>query len=186
MGTLIVGALLCSIPAHAQQSTKSALKLFEQQAPEPVVLCIDDKPNAGGQPSRSAYARAAANGFRSVMTLRAPADGVDVNRERFIVEQHKMRYLNIASRGKLPDRKQMDEFMTFARERGNHPMLVNCAFAERVAPFMMIFRIAKQGWPERRAVDEAATAGLNKEVLEKFARDYLRPGMKMPAGPAKP
>ena len=52
----------------------------------PVILCIDDKPTGGGQPSGDAYAKAAANGFRSVLTLRAPKDGVDTLRERFMVE----------------------------------------------------------------------------------------------------
>jgi protein tyrosine phosphatase (PTP) superfamily phosphohydrolase (DUF442 family) len=180
---IVLFALFCSIPAHAQQSTTSLLNLFETRTnvEAPVVLCIDDKPTVGGQPSTSAYAKAAANGFRSVLTLRAPADGIDVNRERFMVEQNKMRYFNIPLAGKLPARRQVDEFLTVARDRKNHPMLVNCAFAERVAPFMMVFRIHEQGWTEKRAVEEAASSGLKKEALEKFARDYFAPGTKKPA-----
>jgi hypothetical protein len=57
----------------------------------PVVLCIDDKPSVGGQPSGAAYAKAAANGFRSVLTLRSKPDGVDLVRERLMVERKKMR-----------------------------------------------------------------------------------------------
>jgi protein tyrosine phosphatase (PTP) superfamily phosphohydrolase (DUF442 family) len=180
----LFAVLLWSIPAAAQQSNNSTLKLFETRAyvEAPVVLCIDDKPAAGGQPSSSAYAKAAANGFRSVLTFRAPGDGVDVNRERFMVEQNKMRYFNIPLAGKLPARKQVDEFLSVARDRANHPMLVNCAFAERVAPFTLIFRIKEQGWTEKRAAEEAATADLKKEALEKFARDYFAPGRKKPTG----
>lgn len=138
-----------------------------------MVLCIDDKPASGGQPSRSAYAKAAANGFRSILTLRAPSDGVDVNRERFMVEQATMRYFNIPWTGKLPGPRQVDQFLVIGRDPSNHPMLINCAFADRVAPFMMIFRMREQGWSEERALEEAASGGLNKKALEKFARGYF-------------
>jgi len=139
----------------------------------PVVLCIDDKPSVGGQPSGSAYSKAAANGFRSVLTLRSKPDGVDLVRERLMVEQNKMRYFNIPASAKLPRHEQVDEFLALVRDKANHPMLVNCAFAERVAPFMMIFRITEQGWNEDKAVEEAKGSGLNRDQLKKFSKDYL-------------
>jgi protein tyrosine phosphatase (PTP) superfamily phosphohydrolase (DUF442 family) len=166
--------------AHAQQSQKPAANQIERlsKVEAPVVLCIDDKPTAGGQPSTSAYAKAAANGFRSVLTLRSAKDGVDVNRERFMVEQNNLRYFNISAAKSLPQRKDVDEFLRLVRDKANHPMLVNCAFAERVAPFMMIFRIKEQGWSEKRAVGEASLSGLKPDVLRNFARDYLAPPKK--------
>jgi protein tyrosine phosphatase (PTP) superfamily phosphohydrolase (DUF442 family) len=139
----------------------------------PVVLCIDDKPSAGGQPSGGAYARAAVNGYRSVLTLRSKQDGVDVVRERLMVEQTKMRYFNITASTKLPRPERVDEFLSLVRDKANHPMLINCAFAERVAPFMMILRISEQGWSEEKAVEEASRSGLKSDQLKKFAKDYL-------------
>ena len=139
----------------------------------PVVLCIDDKPSVGGQPSGGAYAKAAANGYRSVLTLRSKHDGVDIVRERLMVEQNKMRYFNIPATVKLPRYERVNEFLSVVRDKSNHPMLVNCAFAERVAPFMMIFRITEQNWSEDRAVEEANRSGLNRDQLKKFGKDYL-------------
>ena len=139
----------------------------------PVVLCIDDKPGAGGQPSGQAYAKAAANGYRSILTLRPNKDGVDLTREQLMVEQQKMRYFNIPVIAKLPRPQQVDEFLRLVRDKANHPMLVNCAFAERVTPFMMIFRISEQGWSEEKALEEATRSGVKGEQLKKFARDYL-------------
>ena len=161
--------------SEAQQSQRPASTDIERlfQAEAPVVLCIDDKPTVGGQPSTSAYAKAAANGFRSVLTLRSAADGVDLNRERFMVEQNNLRYFNIPATKNLPQRKRVDEFLRLARDKANHPMLINCAFAERVAPLMMILRIVELGWNEERAVEEASLSGLKSDVLKKFARDYL-------------
>src|SRR5262245_43798235 len=114
--------------AASAQQTSPSLKQFESSAniAVPVVLCIDDKPTAGGQPSGSAYAKAAANGFRSVLTLRSKADGVDPVREQLMVEQNKMRYFNIPTGAELPARKQVDQFLSLTRDKANHPMLINC------------------------------------------------------------
>ena len=173
--------LVCAVQRiDAQQSERPPSNRFERptNVDVPVVLCIDDKPSLGGKPSTSAYAKAAANGFRSVLTLRAEGDRVDISHERFMVEQNNLRYFNISAAKSLPQRKQVDEFLRLVRDKANHPMLINCAFAERVAPFMMIFRIKEQGWSEKRAVEEASLSGLKPDALRNFARDYLAPPKK--------
>jgi protein tyrosine phosphatase (PTP) superfamily phosphohydrolase (DUF442 family) len=169
--------------SEAQQSQRPPSHDIERlsKAEAPIVLCIDDKPSVGGRPSTPAYAKAAANGFRSVLTLRSTADGVDLDAERFMVEQNKMRYFNIAATKNLPKRKQVDEFLRLVRDKANHPMLVNCAFVERVAPLMMIFRIVEQGWTEGRALEEASQSGIKSDSLKKFAREYLAPAKKKTA-----
>jgi protein tyrosine phosphatase (PTP) superfamily phosphohydrolase (DUF442 family) len=171
--TTMFGA--CLAHAELRQSERPAAHQIDplSKVDVPVVLCIDDKPVAGGQPLSHAYAKAAANGYRSVLTLRTNKDGVDLTRERFMVEQSKLRYFNIPATDKLPRREQVDEFLGMVRDKSNHPMLINCAFAERVAPYMMIFRITEQGWNEAKAIEEATQSGLKGEQLKKFARDYL-------------
>jgi protein tyrosine phosphatase (PTP) superfamily phosphohydrolase (DUF442 family) len=165
----------CSARAELRQSEPSSGHQIDPlfKIDVPIVLCIDDEPSVGGQPSGGAYAKAAANGYRSVLTLRSKQDGVDVVRERLMVEQNKMRYFNIPPTGKLPRPEQVDEFLGLVRDKANHPMLVNCAFAERVAPFMMMLRISEQGWSQEKAVEEASRSGLKGDQLKKFAKDYL-------------
>ncbi|MGZ8434707.1 MAG: hypothetical protein ACXW6T_10245, partial [Candidatus Binatia bacterium] len=100
MKIFFIGALVASLAASAP--VENPPRRSERLPPGqldlktivnvPVVLCIDDKPTVGGQPSGEAYAKAAANGFRSVITLRSPKDGVDTLRERFLVENNRMRY----------------------------------------------------------------------------------------------
>ena len=173
-GTALVIALFQT--TSAQQSEQPRPKQFEpfgKKVDAPVVLCIDDKPGAGGQPSAQAYAKAAANGYRSVLTLRSVKDVVNLTRERLLVEQNKLRYFNIPSSAKLPRRKQVDEFLKFVRDPDNHPMLINCAFAERVAPLMMMFRIIEQDWTEEKALEEASLSGLRRDQLKAFAKEYL-------------
>jgi protein tyrosine phosphatase (PTP) superfamily phosphohydrolase (DUF442 family) len=174
-GTALVIALF-QTTTLAQQSEFPQSKQFEPLAKKvdaPVVLCIDDKPGTGGQPSVQAYAKAAANGYRSVLTLRSAKDGVNLTRERLVVEQHKLRYFNIPAIAKLPRREQVDEFLRLVRDPANHPMLINCAFAERVAPLMMMFRIVEQAWSEEKALEEASLSGLKRNQLKAFAKEYL-------------
>jgi protein tyrosine phosphatase (PTP) superfamily phosphohydrolase (DUF442 family) len=158
-----------------RQSERPKASPFDDlaRAPAPVVLCIDDKPSVGGQPSGEAYAKAAANGFRSVLTFRSPKDGIDTLRERLMVENARMRYFNIAAGDGLPTHAQVAEFLKISRDNANHPMLVNCGFAERVAPFMAVFRVKAQGWSEDRAVEEGLVTGTQREHLRKFLSRYL-------------
>ena len=179
----VLAAVLLLGPVAALRAQQSGVRLKQpfaprEQAAAPIVLCIDDKPGAGGQPSSAAYAKAAANGFRSILTLRSADDAVDLVRERFMVEHNNMRYFNISAAKTLPRREQVDEFLRLVRDPANHPMLINCAFAERVAPFMMIFRIVEQGWSKDRALEEAGRSGLKSASLRKFVGDYLTPPEK--------
>ena len=144
------------------------------KADAPIILCIDDKPASGGRPSEEAYAKAAANGFRSVLTLRAKNDGVDPISERFIVEKQRLRYFNLPFLSTLPSTEQINEFLRLVRDKNNQPMLINCAFVERVAPYMMIFRVVEQGWSEEKALNEAAQAGIPRNELKNAARKYFK------------
>jgi protein tyrosine phosphatase (PTP) superfamily phosphohydrolase (DUF442 family) len=162
-------------PPRRSEQPPIGLPGLKTQVNVPVVLCIDDKPTVGGQPSGDAYAKAAANGFHSVLTLRSPKDGVDILRERFLVETKNMRYFNISNVNSLPSSKQIDEFLQIARDPANHPMLINCAFAERITPYMMIFRIREEGWTEEKALAEAVRLGQPADQMRRFARSYLTP-----------
>ena len=53
-------------------------------------------------------------------------------------------------------------------------MLINCATANRVGAFMMIYRVVEQGWNEEKALDEAVKIGLRGDELKKFAKTTLR------------
>jgi protein tyrosine phosphatase (PTP) superfamily phosphohydrolase (DUF442 family) len=161
--------------AQAQQSAPPSQVPIEQliKVDVPVVLCIDDKPTAGGQPTRGAYAKAAGHGYRSILTLRSGKDGIDRGRERAMVERENLRYFNISIVAANPQPAQVDAFLKLVRDKSNHPMLINCAAAERVAPLMTMFRIVEQGWSEEKALDEAARTGVNRDRLRKFAQDYL-------------
>ena len=176
---LIAAAVIffSTITFAAESPKTNPMRLEQTQkllsADVPRVLCLDENFATGGQPTGDAYAKAAASGFSSVLSLRTPTEGIDLLRERAQVESKKMRYFNIPVNSSSPRAEQVDEFLRISRDKANHPMLVTCATANRVGAFMMIFRVVEQGWSEEKALEEAIKIGLRGEELKKFAKDYI-------------
>ncbi|HEU4345019.1 MAG TPA: protein tyrosine phosphatase family protein [Candidatus Binatia bacterium] len=168
---------LCAVAGAAEilAADRSRLDRIQQYLKNdvPRVLCLDDNFSTGGQPTNQAYAKVAASGFQSVLSLRVANEGVDLFRERASVEQNKMRYFNIPVVSSAPRAEQADEFIRLVKNSSNHPMLINCASANRVGAFMMIYRVLEQHWSEDKALEEAVKIGLTGEHLKKFARDYI-------------
>ena len=164
-----------STAAELQQTDRAQLDKIEQSLKNdvPRILCLDNDFATGAQPTDQAYAKAAATGFRSVLSLRAGNEGIDLFRERSVVERSKMKYFNIPVVSSAPRPEQVDEFIRLVKEPSNHPMLINCASANRVGAFMLVYRVLEQSWSEDKALEEATKIGLSSEGLKKFARDYI-------------
>lgn len=172
---LLATLSMISMAAEPPKSQRARLDRIEQslKSDVPRVLCLDDSFTTGGQPTDQAYAKAATSGFHSVLSLRTASEGVDLTRERSLVEKNNLRYFNIPVVSSAPRPEQVDEFIRLVKEKSNHPMLINCASANRVGAFMMIYRVLEQGWAEDKALQEAIKIGLTGEGLKKFARDYI-------------
>jgi protein tyrosine phosphatase (PTP) superfamily phosphohydrolase (DUF442 family) len=166
---------ISAITAETQQKDRGRLDQIEQslKSDVPRVLCLDSNFATGGQPTEQAYAKAAASGFHSVLSLRALGEGIDLTKERSLVEKNGLRYFNIPVVSSAPRAEQADEFIRLVKEKSNHPMLINCATANRVGAFMMIYRVVEQGWNEEKALDEALKIGLRGDELKKFAQSYI-------------
>jgi protein tyrosine phosphatase (PTP) superfamily phosphohydrolase (DUF442 family) len=168
---------ISSIVSAAEVQKATPMRLEQTQkllsADVPRVLCLDENFATGGQPTGDAYGKAAASGFRSVLSLRTAAEGIDLARERAQAESKNLRYFNIPVNSSAPRAEQADEFLRITRDKSNHPMLVTCATANRVGAFMMILRVIEQGWSEEKALEEAIRIGLRGEELKKFAKDYI-------------
>jgi len=177
LAALIASVLFVAITFAAEipSSKRADLQRIERalSADVPRVLCLDDSFTTGGQPTGEAYVKAAANGFRAVLSLRTNSEGVDLVLERARVKSNRMRYFNIPVNSAAPRAEQADEFLRIARDKTNHPMLVNCASANRVGAFMMILRVVEQGWSEEQALEEAIKIGLASDGLKRFASDYI-------------
>jgi protein tyrosine phosphatase (PTP) superfamily phosphohydrolase (DUF442 family) len=173
---LVIASLsVVSSAFRPQQTERERLDQMEQDLRDdvPRVLCLSPNLSTGGQPSERAFNKLAANGFRSVLNLRTAAEGIDVEKERGLVEKSGMRYIHIPVVGNAPRAEQADEFIRAVKEKTNHPMLIHCGTANRVGAFMMIYRVVDQDWAEDKALEEAIKIGLRSEELKRFARDYI-------------
>lgn len=164
-----------SVIAADHKEDRARLDRIEQtlKSDVPRVLCLDDSFATGGQPTEQAFAKIAASGFRSVLSLRGPGEGIDLNKERALVEITGLRYFNIPVVSSAPRAEQADEFIRLVKEKSNHPMLINCSTANRVGAFMMIYRVLEQNWSEEKALNEALKIGLRGDELKKFAQSYI-------------
>src|SRR5689334_9682320 len=101
--TLIFAYLfLVSLTVAAVQVAKTGHQTKVEQALKddvPKVLCINDQVTTAAQPKDTAYEKLAANGFRAVLNLRSEKEGVDLARERELVEKSGMKYINIPVNG---------------------------------------------------------------------------------------
>jgi len=154
---------------------RARLDQIEQalKADVPRVLCLDSGLATGAQPADPAFSKMAANGFRSYMSLRTSTEGIDLERERSLVEKNGMRYFNIQVVSRAPRFEQADEFIRIVKDKSNHPMLIACGSANRVGAFMMVYRVVGQGWHEKKALEEANRIGLRSAALKQFAQEYI-------------
>jgi uncharacterized protein (TIGR01244 family) len=174
-GLSVVLIALLLTPILAQQKPQEQLQQIEQALKDdvPKILCIDPSFATGGQPTEAAFAKLAAKGFRSVLSLRTANEDMDANRERDSVEKAGMRYINIPVVANAPRREQADEFLRVVKDKANQPMLIHCASANRVGAFWMIHRVVDDGWSEEKALEEAIKIGLKSPVLKEFAKEYI-------------
>ena len=169
-------AFLASVSLATKQQKESELLNQREQALKddvPRILCLDKNFATGGQPSDQAFSKLAAQGFRSVLSLRTPTEGIDMKKEQGLAEQAGMRYFNIPVVSKAPQPEQVKEFIKVVKDKSNHPMLVYCGSANRVGAFWMIYRVVEQGWTEDKALEEATKIGLKGPELKEFAHNYI-------------
>ncbi len=161
--------------AFAQQPKSEKLTKIEAALKDevPKILCVNENFATAGQPKDEAWQKLSANGFKAVLNLRTDKEGVDLSKEREMVEKAGMRYLNVPVTGNDPKPEQAEAFIQVMKDPQNHPMLIHCGSANRVGGFFMIYRVLEQGWSEAQALEEAKQIGLVSPVLTKFAQDYI-------------
>jgi len=167
--------LAFSTPISMGQSSRERPEQIEQELKNdiPHLICLDPNVATAGQPTDNAYAKLAAKGYRTVLSLRTASEGPSVEREKDLVEKSGMRYVNIPVVGSDPRPEQADAFIAVVKDQANYPMLIHCGSANRVGGFWMIYRVVVQGWPEDKASEEATRIGLSSPVIKKFATDYI-------------
>src|SRR5215510_1754089 len=79
-------AALC-VTSVAQEKAKLEKMQDELKDDVPHLLCVDENFATAGQPKDAAFAKLAANGYRSVLNLRTASEGVDLKHEQEALEE---------------------------------------------------------------------------------------------------
>ena len=170
----ITGSVLVLSTAIIGQDRDKLYKIQQALKDDvPKILCVDERIATGGQPSDAAFAKLAANGYRSVLSLRTASEGIDVKHEQEAVEKAGLRYVSIPVVSSSPKPDQVTEFINAVKDKANQPMLIHCGSANRVGAFWMIYRVVEQGWSEDKALEEAIKIGLTSPGLKTFAHEYI-------------
>ncbi|MEX2489892.1 MAG: protein tyrosine phosphatase family protein [Pseudomonadales bacterium] len=98
-------------------------------------------------------------GFRSILDLRTPPEGVETERQQ--AESNGLKYLNISVGKEAPPEEDLDRFQQWVENSDNYPTLVHCASANRAGALWAMYRLRK-GIPLDEAILEGRTIGMKE------------------------
>lgn len=123
-----------------------------------------------GQPSEAALLKLKEMGFRVVIDLRAPEEGIAA--ERAVVEKAGLRYVSVPVTTKTFSRADAAKVAQVLDEKGRGPVLLHCATANRVGGLWTVMEAAK-GRLYEDAEKEGVQIGLHSEAMKAAVKRVL-------------
>ncbi len=123
----------------------------------------------GGQLADGAMAELKGMGFKTVVSLLNPREGLEAEREA--AHDAGLNFYSISVSSKAPTEEQVREFAGIVSATGNYPILVHCASSNRVGAMWALYR-HQMGVPAEIALEEGKAAGL-KTSREPAVRERL-------------
>jgi protein tyrosine phosphatase (PTP) superfamily phosphohydrolase (DUF442 family) len=163
---------------------KSARADFEQKG-LPVSAAIDltqfeGMPNAvlleenivgGGPPPWEVLERAAAAGFKSVIDLRRPEEGTEV--EKSMVEKLGMRYYSVIVTPRTLSRYQADDVAEILKKPDNLPAILHCESGNRSGALWALYLNLYQDVEADKALAQGIQKGLRGRTLKEITREIM-------------
>lgn len=139
----------------------------------PKYLEVSPSVGTGGQPTDEGLRLLSQKGYKAIINLRTPTEGVDLAAEEKKAREIGLQYFNIPVVTSEPKEEQAWEFLELMEELKDQRVFVHCAAANRVGGFMMIQRALKEGMAPDIAEEEANRIGLRSETLRQFSRNFI-------------
>lgn len=116
----------------------------------------------------------AKRGYKAIINLRqASEQGADIEATQAAAKASGIRFIHLPLNPQQPDATVADAFLKALADPANQPTFINCGSAGRVSALMITKRMLVDGWPETRAVEEAAVIGPPSPAMQQFALDYV-------------
>ena len=123
----------------------------------------------GGQLADGAMEELKGMGFKTVVSLLNPGEGLEA--ERQAAHDAGLNFHSISVSSKAPTQEQVQAFAEIVSATGNYPILVHCASSNRVGAMWALYR-HQLGVPAEIALEEGKAAGL-KTSHESAVRERL-------------
>jgi uncharacterized protein (TIGR01244 family) len=132
----------------------------------------------GGKPSPETLAKLKEHGFKTVVDLRMPSEGLE--EEKALVEGQGLRYVSIPVSAATLTREDAAAVGRILDDPAAGPVLLHCSTSNRVGAVLAL-REAAGGRAPEAAIEEGRKAGLKNETLVDTVRRLL--GLETPAKP---
>lgn len=132
-----------------------------------------------GRPSPEAVAKLKESGFRTVIDLRQPAEGVAIVRDA--VEEQGLTFVSVPVSPNTFSLEDVNKVEAVLKDQAAAPVLLFCASSNRVGGVVAVIE-HRRGRAKNDAIAEGKKAGLSSSAMEKAA---LRVMDQEPAGAAK-
>lgn len=154
--------------------------LFAQQPPVKDTLPgasnvtrVDATVLCGGATTTAAYPELKKRGFVAVVNLRREQEpGADIAASKEAASAAGLKFIHIPIDANAITDADVHAFLTAVSDKGNQPVYIHCASANRVGAMWLIKRVVVDGWDVPRATEEAVAIGLTHEALKQFAVNY--------------
>lgn len=157
--SLLLGFAIFAWPAYAASAHD-----FQEELPNEVVF--EEGLAGGGVPSEKAIRIASEKGYKTIIDLRMPEEGVEA--EKALVEKHGLRYVNIPTSVENLGQEQADRLKDELSREGTKPAILHCASGNRAAAVWAVYRRFHQEKTADEAIMEASSKGLKPTLMNRL------------------
>lgn len=168
-----VGSSIGSSVGNADTSVSD--KIINYQRRSPAIA-------TGGSLSVGAMSALKQQGFKTVVDLRTPKEGIE--KEQFRAAANDIEYVNLPVARAFPDAAMREQFKQLVENPANHPMLIHCGSANRVGMVWAAYQL-DQGVSFDAAAAEGRAIGM-RPGKEKQLVEYYQSKLKAPKAPQAP
>ncbi|HEX9780682.1 MAG TPA: sulfur transferase domain-containing protein [bacterium] len=169
---IAAGAALGITLALADASAEPARLELSRMSGLPNAVLLDEDVAGGGVPSAETLNEASAQGVRTVVDLRLPAEGLKA--EQAAARELGMTYVNIPVTPETLSRQQADALADAVGDPADRPALVFCSSGNRVGGLWAVYERFHRGRTAEEAFARGLERGMRSEAVKATVRALVR------------
>lgn len=142
----------------------------------PNFLKVNERLYRGGQPRKGGIKKLSELGIKTIINLRRESEETRAERQEAEAAGMKYFHISMSSLGR-PSDAQVATVLDIIDQSPNHPVFIHCQRgSDRTGTIIAAYRISREGWATKEALDEAKHNGMRWIQFAKkdFINDYHR------------